>query len=99
MNIVGLGGMYLVILLVEGKGYLFFMIIFFGDMVCVCIFDRRRGGLIMECMWGLVYSLVEDNNSIVIVIEVCYGDFIFFWLFGKLLCLDCISVFVDVIIY
>uniref|UniRef100_A0A7I4DX35 Helicase ATP-binding domain-containing protein n=1 Tax=Physcomitrium patens TaxID=3218 RepID=A0A7I4DX35_PHYPA len=95
----GLGGMHLVTLSVEGKGHLPPTTISPGDMVCVRISDRRRGGSTMECMRGSVYSLAEDNNSIAIAIEARYGDPTFSRLFGKSLRLDRISALADATTY
>lgn len=95
----GLGGMHLVTLSVEGGGHLPPTTISPGDMVCVRISDKRRGGSTMECMRGSVYSLAEDNNSIAVAIEARYGDPTFSRLFGKSLRLDRISALADATTY
>lgn len=95
----GLGGMHLVSLSVEGGGHLPPTTMSPGDMVCVRISDKKRGGSTMECMRGSVYSLAEDNNSIAIAIEARYGDPTFSRLFGKSLRLDRISALADATTY
>lgn len=95
----GLGGMHLVTLSMEGGGHLPPTTISPGDMVCVRISDKKRGGSTMECMRGSVYSLAEDNNSIAVAIEARYGDPTFSRLFGKSLRLDRISALADATTY
>lgn len=84
---------------VEGGGHLPPTTMSPGDMVCVRISDKRRGGSTMECMRGSVYSLAEDHNSIAIAIEARYGDPTFSRLFGKSLRLDRISALADATTY
>lgn len=91
--------MHLVTLSVEGGGHLPPTTMSPGDMVCVRISDKRRGGSTMECMRGSVYSLAEDHNSIAIAIEARYGDPTFSRLFGKSLRLDRISALADATTY
>ncbi len=91
--------MHLVTLSMEGGGHLPPTTISPGDMVCVRISDKRRGGSTMECMRGSVYSLGEDGNSIAVAIEARYGDPTFSRLFGKSLRLDRISALADATTY
>jgi hypothetical protein len=98
-TLLGLGGMHLVTLSMEGGGHLPPTTISPGDMVCVRISDKRRGGSTMECMRGSVYSLGEDGNSIAVAIEARYGDPTFSRLFGKSLRLDRISALADATTY
>jgi hypothetical protein len=91
--------MHLVTLSIEGGGHLPPTTISPGDMVCVRISDKRRGGSTMECMRGSVYSLGEDGSSIAVAIEARYGDPTFSRLFGKSLRLDRISALADATTY
>ncbi|KAG0616875.1 hypothetical protein M758_5G148200 [Ceratodon purpureus] len=95
----GLGGMHLVTLSMEGGGHLPPTTMSPGDMVCVRVSDKRRGGTTMECMRGSVYSLAEDNNSIAVAIEARYSNPTFSRLFGKSLRLDRISALADATTY